>query len=120
MKLLHDCVRDVMLCIEENLDDGQTISTTYIFETLKDYSLKDINYTCKKLKEAGYLIIEQFIGGNIMVRDITYSGHQFLDSIRDNNIWIKTKSKISKLAGVSLPIIQQVATQMIAIELGIN
>ena len=120
MKLLHHCVRDVMLCAEENLNRTNALTSQSILEILKDYSLNDISYTIEKLNEAGYIKASMYIDGTAAVYDITYNGHIFLDSIRDNNIWTKTKSKISKLAGVSLPIIQQVATQMIAIELGIN
>ena len=119
MKLLHDCIRDVLLCLEDNLEDNRVISTQKVLETIQDYSLEDINYTCKKLNEAGYIKAKQYIGREIVITEITYNGHMFLDNIRDNAIWKETKSKISKLASVSLPVIQQVASQLIAKSLGI-
>lgn len=119
MRLIHDCVRDVMLYIEDNLQDNSVIDTTYIQKGLPKYSINDINYTCKKLKEAGYLTSRIYLDGNLLISSMTYDGHMFLDTIRDNDIWKETKSKVSKITSVSLPIIQQVAAQLIALKLGI-
>ena len=119
MKLLHDCVRDVMLDVEDNLKDGDSISSDDIYNRLNKYAQEDVDYTCKKLSEANYLNIIPCITGEILVTGISYSGHQFLDTIRDSNIWRETKSTVSKLASVSLPIIQQVASQLINHKLGI-
>ncbi len=119
MKLIHDCVRDVMLDIENNLNLHETVTSTDIQERLNKYSHDDIYYTCQKLQEAGYLKVDFFIDGSCCVESMTYNGHQFLDSIRDDGIWKEVKSKISKLASVSLPIIHQVASQAIISKLGL-
>lgn len=119
MKLIHDCVRDIMLYIEDNLKLDNTLTINEIQINLSNYSIEDITYTCEKLDEAGYLEIKRYITGDAIVLKMTYNGHQFLDTIRDDSIWKETKSKISKIAGVSLPIIQQVAAQLISLKLGI-
>lgn len=119
MKLIHDCVRDVMLDIEENLILHQTISDVDIQNRLKKYSHDDIYYTCQKLQEAGYLNVDFYMDGSYDIANMTYNGHQFLDNIRDDGIWKEVKSKISKLTGVSLPIIYQVASQAIITRLGL-
>lgn len=119
VKLIHDCVRDVMLDIENNLNLHETTTSTDIQKRLKKYSLDDIYYTCQKLKEAGYLKVDFFIDGSCCIESMTYNGHQFLDNIRDDRIWKEVKSKISKLASASLPIIHQVASQAIIDKLGL-
>ena len=119
MKLIHDCVRDVMLYVEENLEYNRYLRTDKMQENISKYSLNDINYTCKKLDEAGYLTSEQYLGGEMVVKSMTYNGHLFLDNIRDDGIWKETKSKVSKIASASLPIIQQVAVALITAKLGI-
>ena len=117
MKLIHDCVRDVMLFVEENLkNDGKTLNAANI---KVKHNSEDILYTCEKLGEANFLNIRQDILGNVIIISMTYNGHVFLDTIRDNNIWKKTKSCISKLTSVSLPMLQQVASSQILKELGI-
>ena len=77
MKLIHDCVRDVMLYIENNLQDNRVLMASDISYSLKKYNLEDINYTCKKLDEARYLDIECYIGGEIAIKSMTYNGHLF-------------------------------------------
>lgn len=119
MKLIHDCVRDVMLDIEENLGTNTAIMITNIHSRISKYSFEDIYYTCQKLNEAGYLEVVFYLSGDGAVKNMTYDGHLFLDNIRDDSIWKETKSKVSKIASASLPIIQQVAAALIAAKLGI-
>lgn len=118
MKLIHECVRDIMLDLEENLTLNGSIDSNKLESRLSSYSHSDIYYNCQKLKKAGYIKVEFFLDSSYCVTNITYNGHLFLDTIRDDGIWKKIKSKTSKLASVSLPILQQVGTELILAELG--
>ena len=100
-----------MLYIEDNLKYGQTLDLTYMFS--ESFSFEDIAYTCDKLEEAGFIEIQHNIAGSLTVLGLTYDGHVFLDNIRDASVWKKTKAKISKFTSVSLPIIQNIAAQII-------
>ncbi len=118
MRLNHECVRDTMLYLEDTLEYGHFLPTTDI--KIKDYSIDEIKYTLKKLSEAGYITIDrEDILGNFLVKSITYNGHQFIDSVRDNTIWKETKSALAKVTGGTLPIIQQLATYFLKAKLGI-
>lgn len=119
MKLIHDCVRDTLITIEKHLIDDDKLTLSEIKEHISNYSYEDIKYTCKKLDEAEFITYKEYVTGDIAILSITYQGHVFLDSIRDNGIWKSTKNKISKLTSVSLPVIQQVASQLIVSKLGI-
>lgn len=113
MKLVHDCVRDVMLYLEDNLEDTCFINSESI--TLKKYSSKDITYTLKKLAEAGFIEIDKVTyENNFNIKWMTYYGHQFLDNIRDNKVWSETKSILSKFSSVSLNMVQNIASQIIS------
>nr|DAP67149.1 MAG TPA: YjcQ protein [Caudoviricetes sp.] len=113
MKLFHDCVRDVMLYLEDNLEDTYFINSESI--TLKKYSSKDITYTLKKLAEAGFIEIDKVTyENNFNIKWMTYYGHQFLDNIRDNKVWSETKSILSKFSSVSLNMVQNIASQVIS------
>ena len=52
MKLNYDCVRDVMLYLEENLIFGNPIRDTNIN---LNYDIKEIRYSLLKLHEINYL-----------------------------------------------------------------
>lgn len=114
MRLKPECVRDVLLHLEENLSLNDFILTNNI--NLQEYSHEDIVYTVKKLMEANY-INAQFHGYdneiNYQISSITWDGHQFLDNIRDNNIWKNTKEILSNFSSTSINIMQKVATQIL-------
>lgn len=110
MKLINDCVREVLLYTEDKQEYDKPL---YISNMKSKYSKDDINYTCEKLAEANFLNIQTDICGNIFILSITYNGHQFLDNIRDNKVWSTTKSILSKLESVSIDIISKTATNVI-------
>lgn len=110
-----------MIHLETNLGYKDEIIINHL--TITPYSKDELLYTADKLIEAGYL--NSRLGWNmqsshiITVNSISYNGHQFLDTIRDNDIWKDTKNKASKIASVSLPIIQELATSFIKLKLGL-
>ena len=119
MKLNHDCIRDLLLYLEDNLSMNNYIIANNL--SLNKYSSDDILYTADKLYEAGFLNCTRETEDEpiVVIHSISYQGHQFLDTIRDNSVWKDTKSKLSKLASYSIPIIQQVATAITKAKLGL-
>ena len=115
MHLNNECVRDLLLAIEENLGINDKVSIDD-FE-LPNYSNDELIYTALKLIEAGFINgdLSNMIDGSIFVyvSSLTWDGHKFLDNIRDNEVWRKTKSIVSKFSSVSLGIISNVAAQVI-------
>ncbi len=115
MKLNHDCVRDLMLFIEDNLDMGFYMDISKI--AIPSYENQELLYTALKLQEAGYLTtdISRFLDGktNVRVLEITWEGHKFLDTIRDNKVWSQTKSVLSKVSSASITFASSVASQVL-------
>lgn len=116
MKLNHDCVRDLLLHIEENLTYGYYLEVSEA--TLKSYSREELLYTADKLLEAGYLDGNKRNTINsslpyIRITAITWTGHQFLDNIRDDGVWKDTKKVLSRFSSVSLGFVGNVASQVI-------
>ena len=115
MKLNQDCIRDLLLYLEENLKLNDYLSISNI--SLKNYSSEELLYTADKLYEAGYLKCSRKVYDNtdlmIFVSSITYTGHQFLDNIRDDKVFAKTKSVLSGFKSVSIEIISETASKVI-------
>lgn len=116
MKLNYDCVREVLLYIEENLEYGKIIDSDDI--ELKSFEYADIQYTIALLSESGYIkaIKIQTLSSLVPtfhISSMTMQGHELLDNIRDNTVWKKIKKKISGFASVSLPIINSVGSTII-------
>lgn len=118
MKLNHECVRDLMLFIEDNVKYGTYADAEQL--VLKDYSKAIIVYTADKLLEAGYIkgSRHEYSGHDnlpsIGILSITWEGHKFLDSIRDDKVWKNTKNILSNFSSVSLGIVSSVASQVIS------
>ena len=115
MKLSNDCVRDLLLFVEENVGLNQHLNVK--LAKIKNYSHDELMYTAKKLNEAEYINanISDYIGGScdIYIYSLTWNGHKFLDNIRDDGVWKTTKGIVSKFSSVSLGIIENVAAQVI-------
>ena len=115
MKLNHDCIRAVLLYLEETLDCEHHLDLTDF--SVDDFSIEDTRYSIMKLEEAGFIsaIVARDIDGEISVDvfDITWEGHKFLDTIRDNQVWNSTKKILSKFSSSSISFVSNVASQVL-------
>ena len=50
---------------------------------------------------------------NGRIYDLTPKAHEFLANIRSDNLWRKTKSAASKIGSVALPVLQQIASNVV-------
>lgn len=103
--------------------NGQLINCTL----LSDYAEDELHYTCLKLYEGGYLnamLISTLGFASPMiarVQDLTFKGHEFIETIRPKPIYNKAKSKIASTVGsASLEILSSVASSIATKMLGIN
>lgn len=116
MKLNPDCIRDILLKMEDT-PYQEDIYPDQLYETLPDYAHDEIDYTILKMNEAGFIsaTIQKYLDGSvdITIHDITYNGHQFLANIRSNNIWNNVKEVSKKVGSNSLSAISQIATGVI-------
>lgn len=126
MKLNPDCVRDVLLYLEENLTvelekhNFNTITLKQLKESPElntKYSQEEIWYVVYNLKEI------RFIEGKINdvssmkmmfceIQNITWGGHQFLNTIRPQSIWDATKKGASKLGLMSMQALSSIAMEV--------
>lgn len=123
MKLKKECIRDLLLFVESSNTPSVNESEIQNFIDNTDYTKPDIIYTIQKLQEAGYLNANIKYGDNTVywysISSITYDGHQFLDTIRDDSVWEAAKQKTSVLKDVSINIISQVAVAYVKSQLGL-
>lgn len=126
MKLNHDCVRSIMLELEEKLtlDEHMHLLQLREFDTFKKYGEDASSYTILKLIEAGFLNGKPLYAGNklyhLTVSSITFAGHEFLDNIRDDKTWSKAKSLAQSLAGASISLVAKLAYDATKKKLGLS
>ena len=119
MKRDMDLIRKILL--EIDLDEHGYVSRNI---EIPDYTQEQINYHAFLLGEAGLAIVSNIADNRskspeARIIRLTWAGHEFLDSARENNIWNQAKDKISKIGGASLPIWTNLLTELIKKKLGI-
>lgn len=101
MKLDKDLVREILLAIEASINDPKQ----RIELVLANRSAREVSYHVLLLTEAG-LILSQDAAYLASAESIwqptrlTYKGHEFLDTVRDGEVWRRTKAGAEQ-AGVS-------------------
>ncbi len=118
MKRDMDLIREMLLAIE---------SAPHGFAPkikIQGYTQEEIGYHAVLLEEAGLakvndITMEGSETPEAIVERLTWAGHEFLDSARDNRIWNQAKDKITKIGGASLQIWVMVLAGYIKQELGL-
>ncbi|RHB86800.1 DUF2513 domain-containing protein [Streptococcus lutetiensis] len=126
MKLNYDCIRDILLTVEEipNRKDELILANFKSYKKLSKYNEEEIQYNALKLLQEEYVIGEEASGNNtttvLFLTDLTWSGHELLNDIRSETVFNQTKEKIIKSVGsASLTIFQQLASTIVLKTLGL-
>lgn len=126
MKLNYDCIRDILLTIEEipNRKDDLILENFKSYKKLSKYNEDEIQYNALKLLQEEYVIGLKIPDKNttivLFLTDLTWSGHALLNDIRSETVFNQTKEKIIKSVGsASLTIFQQLASTIVLKTLGL-
>lgn len=111
MKRDMEIVRTLLLEIEE-LDEGQPFELQPGDED--PYTVEQFYYHIKLLIDSGLVIGEfhNYLGGtaSVLIKGLSWEGHDFLDAARDENVWIKAnqvaEGKGSKLKELPFELIK--------------
>lgn len=101
MKLDKDLVRELLLVIEASDHDPRG----WIAPEVDSRTPMEISYHIMMMHDAGLILgLEQNHHGSDGFRwraqHLTYRGHEFLDTVRDGEVWRRTKAGAEK-AGVT-------------------
>lgn len=104
MKLDYDLIRKILIDIEEK----EGVWGYNKRPQISGYPDKQIYYTCKKMSEGGLIEISEHTISNgdpfgYDVSGMTFDGHNFLEVLRKDTFWSKTKEYFTK-NGISLTI----------------
>lgn len=114
MKRNMDLCRLILFKIE-----AEYKSTALYNLSIDGYDIETVAYHCKLMFNAGLLeSYKPTYGDNriyaFSVGSLTWEGHVFLDKIRENTIWNRTKKKIKENAlPFTIEVIKSVATAII-------
>jgi hypothetical protein len=114
-------VRDLLLRLEAlpmGMYGAETISPDNPKVAVEGYSEEDIAYHLSLLQERGLIEVpdaQPMIG--IVFTRLTWEGHDFLDAVRDPEIWRKTKQGMDSVGSFSFELVKDLAKGLIKTQL---
>ena len=113
MKRDFDLIRAVLSAIEEN---EEATGHGFIHLHIKGRSSEEVSYHVKLLHDAR-LIEAVDLSTLTSFRwepvTLTWYGHEFLDSSRNENIWAQVKKRAEKIEGISFQVLQEMLNEMV-------
>lgn len=105
MKLDKDLVREILLAVEDSSHSPDETITL----SLDSHTPQEISYHVMLMHEAGLLVgRDASVLADVFPvwhpKRLTYQGHEFLDTVRDGEVWRRTKAGAEKagVAGLSM------------------
>lgn len=120
MRLNPDCIRDILFYIEDTTDYQLWTffprnPQEFDIKLKNDYLPNEILYHLELCEEYGYIVTpnSQPMGG-IQIKRLSVSGHEFLENIRQDTNWNKTKEVAKSAGSTSMEILSNVASSLMA------
>jgi hypothetical protein len=115
-----DLIRDLLLHVEkdDSLDGAGHGSITEDAAKELGRPPEVVRYHMKLLVDAKYVDLVHFMAdGDPWIRGLTWDGWEFLETVRDPEIWRDTRSGLQALGGFSIGILREIATAFIRLKL---
>ncbi|KCZ88038.1 DUF2513 domain-containing protein [Hyphomonas jannaschiana] len=113
MKRDADLLRKILLAAEAKSDDGLIVTLTP--EDLPHPNFEEVMWShVLVLEDLGYIAHEQqACDESVDVGRITAAGYDFLDSVRDDEVWRKTKEAAASAGGFTIDLLGDLAKGLI-------
>lgn len=116
MKLNPDCIRDILLRVEEETSYGkQLVISKYESERTEflQYKREEIFYHLEQCK-MGYLIDAVSSLSEFEIYCLTPKGHEFIENIRQDTSWNQVKTVSKQLGVYSLNALFEISISLIS------
>ena len=118
MKRDMQLARKVLLKLEES-ESGRFGGTEYSLPIIEGYTERQVGYHCYLLNQAGLLVgfesqsrQAQREGPSVYPIQLTWAGHDFIDSVRSDTVWNwMTKKILTSVESASFQTLTQLAMQ---------
>lgn len=126
LRLNPDCIRDILLSVEEKCDTENDLTLPYEKnDVLNEYSNNELMYHVKQCDLSGFFYgASEDLSGDYCITDLSPIGHEFLSNIRKDTVWNDVKGVANKVGSSSLKALMQISTsvmtELIKSQLGIT
>lgn len=85
-------------------------------EGLSDRGFIEVDYHVALLVEADYLDALRLKSGGWQVSRLTWKGHEFLDTVREDAVWAETKNQARKAGGWGVGLLLDIGKAVVKAE----
>lgn len=116
MKLNPDCIRDILLTVEDvtDLQHGIVYPSDNMYPQLEKYSVGEVLYHIEQCRLSGFFVGCKDFNDFIAIRYLSPAGHEFLSSIRRPSNWDRVVGISQKIGVTSLTALSQIAKEVVA------
>lgn len=115
MKLNPDCIRDILFIIEEQTTYSTSVDSHSLCSQLEEkYSSEEILYHCRQCEYNGLFTDVNHYFNGFIIQDLSPYGHQFINDVRQENNWKKTKDIAKQVGSTSLDVVKEISSQVIS------
>lgn len=119
MKLNNDCIRDILIAVEQ-MDYNSCYTIDRLQERLPKYTYDELQYHCYQLYNSGFIeamtvnVIKCLTPQISKITGLTFDGHEFLADIRSESIWTETKRIAGRNGTESVHAVQEIASNLVS------
>ncbi len=116
MRLNPDCIRDILLDLEEKTSINSEVEydDSNIPTIFPNYTLEEIYYHLRQCNLDGlFFNAHQSVYGSWYIVDLTPKAHDFLANIHSDTVWNNVKEVSAKIGAKSLSAIIQIASGVV-------
>ena len=116
MKLNPDCIRDILIYVEENTSYKRAccIEPSSCSKSFPDYSPEELLYHVDQCDMSGYFSkTSHDLSNNVTIAGLSPLGHQFIDNVRSETVWNDVKQVSATVGSKSLSALSQIASGVI-------
>lgn len=118
MRLNPDCIRDILMECEERCTPYKSAvfkSQDQFARGENKYHWEETLYHLRQCELNGFFTrTSRDLSGKFRVIDITPKAHEFLENIRSDTVWKKTKETASSAGSLSIEILKTCASAVIS------
>lgn len=120
-----DLIRKIMLYLEENLNYGNEVDNLTLGQNMQDEenSYKKNCYHIDLIRDANWIKTKGQLGfANdrlYIITGITNNGHDFLDTLRQQDTWNAVKTKAAEIGGFSLSLLLEIGKDYLKKQFGL-
>jgi hypothetical protein len=113
MKRDMDLIRKLMLKLESLSGKHRLLGEDDKLFSDLEATPAEIKYHLGLISQNGLIDGAAHPTGVVLVRGLTWKGHDFIDSVRSDDVWSKTQSAAEKFGGGTIDLIIEVAKSIV-------